>query len=158
MEEIVDFLTEVKDFHYLMNQPVKYDMAGVPADRSELRIGLLQEELDEWKKAIEENDKVEQLDALCDMAYVLMGAVVESGFTPRFKEAFQEVHRSNMSKVDYTPEDAELTKKKYVAEGIETYMAYDGSTGAYVTHRASDRKVLKSHMYSPADLKQFFQR
>lgn len=158
MEEIVDFLTEVKDFHGLMNQPVRYDMEGVPFDRAELRISLLEEELSEWKKAVEENDKVEQLDALCDMAYVLMGAVIESGFTPRFKEAFQEVHRSNMSKVDYTPEDAELTRKKYADLGIETYTAYDSSTGAYVTHRSADRKVLKSHKYSPAELKQFFRK
>jgi predicted HAD superfamily Cof-like phosphohydrolase len=42
---------------------------------------------------------VEIADALCDLQYVLSGAILEFGFGGKFKSLFEEVHRSNMSKV-----------------------------------------------------------
>ena len=65
-----------------------------------LRLHLCQEELSELSRAIYEGDTVEALDALCDMRYVADGAAVELGMTEVFQEAFDEVHRSNMSKLE----------------------------------------------------------
>ena len=73
----------------------------------------LLEELKELKEAIEENDLVEVIDALCDIQYVLSGAILEFGFAEKFKEMFDEVQRSNMSKVCKTEEEAVQTQKHY---------------------------------------------
>ncbi len=65
-----------------------------------LRLHLLQEELAELAEAMLEDDLVGCLDALCDLQYVLSGAVLSLGLQDVFDEAFAEVHRSNMSKLD----------------------------------------------------------
>jgi len=66
---------------------------------NELRVSLLREELDELKEALDDEDKVEALDALCDLQYVLDGAFLSLGFARLKSKAFEEVQRSNMSKL-----------------------------------------------------------
>lgn len=65
-----------------------------------LRLQLIQEELGELAKAMAESDKLETLDALVDLQYVLSGTILSLGYAPVFNVAFEEVHRSNMSKLD----------------------------------------------------------
>lgn len=69
----------------------------IPETTHDLRIGLIDEELDELKEALELNDIVEVADALCDLLYVVYGAGVTYGLP--MDELFAEVHRSNMSKL-----------------------------------------------------------
>ena len=96
--EKLDSLNQVAEFHKTFNAPI-LDTPQIPSkERAALRVSLLQEELDELKKAIEDNDLVEVADALCDLQYVLSGAVLEFGLGEKFVELFNEVHRSNMSK------------------------------------------------------------
>lgn len=145
-------LSDVAEFHETFNLPV-LDTPSIPEkDRCALRINLLQEELDELKEAIEENDLVEVADALCDLQYVLSGAVHEFGLGDKFKALFEEVQRSNMSKVcdDYaTANDTlEFYKKKDGTEGF-----IKESSAGFLVYRATDKKVLKSVKYSPANLK-----
>ncbi len=176
-----EFLKQVKEFHTLMQQPVVETPSVMPEDRNKLRISLIFEELKEYAEAsgllhyfsvlcgttseifnedikndeyVPVIDLVEQLDALADIQYVLSGTVLENGFGDIFLDAFNEVQRSNMSKVDDKESDAMSTKIKYTNEGIETICILS-SVGSYITQRASDNKVLKSHKYSPASLKQF---
>jgi len=144
-------LNDVAAFHDTFHLPI-LDHPTIPAeDRCNLRINLLQEELDELKEAIRDNDITAVADALSDLQYVLSGAILEFGLGNRFKELFEEVQRSNMSKVceDYST----------AAETLEYYMAKDGTRGfiheshsGFLVYRESDRKVLKSVKYSPADL------
>lgn len=68
-----------------------------------LRLQLLQEELAELAEAYMERNPVKVLDALTDLQYVLDGAYLVSGFDAETKrDAFREVHRSNMTKIDQT--------------------------------------------------------
>ncbi len=71
-----------------------------PQDTLLLRLHLCQEELSELARAICLGRPLDALDALCDMRYVADGAAVELGMVDVFEEAFEEVHRSNMSKLN----------------------------------------------------------
>ncbi|MEN8250337.1 MAG: nucleoside triphosphate pyrophosphohydrolase family protein, partial [Bacteroidota bacterium] len=118
--------------------------------RCDLRIDLLQEELNELKKAIEDNDIVEVADALCDIQYVLSGAVLEFGMGEKFAELFEEVHRSNMSKACNSRVEAQETVEFYALKGEEAY--YKKTDDKYLIYRLSDNKTLKPINYSPAYL------
>ena len=65
---------------------------------NELRISLINEELEELKKAIEDNDILEVADALTDILYVVYGA--GHAFGINLDKCFNEVQESNMSKLD----------------------------------------------------------
>jgi len=144
-------LNDVADFHRTFNMPVLETPTIPSAERCALRVVLLQEELDELKEAIAENDMTAIADALSDIQYVLSGAILEFGLASKFKALFEEVQRSNMSKVCPDYETAEAT--------LEFYRTKDGTKGfireselGYLVYRESDQKVLKSVKYSPADL------
>ena len=62
-----------------------------------LRISLINEELEEFKQAIKNNDLKEAIDALTDILYVTYGA--GHAFGVNLDECFDEVQRSNMSKL-----------------------------------------------------------
>ena len=97
--EKIDSLNQVAEFHRTFNAPI-LETPQIPSkERCELRVSLLQEELNELKKAINDNDLVEIADALCDLQYVLSGAVLEFGLGEKFVTLFNEVQRSNMSKL-----------------------------------------------------------
>ena len=144
-------LNDVAAFHNTFNMPV-LDTPQIPnADRCALRINLLQEELDELKEAVENNDLVEVADALADIQYVLSGAILEFGLTHKFKDLFDEVQRSNMSKTCKSLAEAEATQKHYKeSKGTDSYVVE--RNGEWLVYREGDHKVLKSVEYSPADL------
>ena len=64
---------------------------------NELRINLINEELEELKGAIKNNDLKETVDALTDILYVTYGA--GHAFGVNLDECFDEVQKSNMSKL-----------------------------------------------------------
>ena len=66
---------------------------------NELRISLINEELEELKKAIEDNDILEVADALTDILYVAYGAGHAFGID--LDKCFNEVQDSNMSKLGF---------------------------------------------------------
>ena len=70
-----------------------------PSSRA-LRISLLEEELEEYKLASAAGDIVAVADALTDLAYVLFGTYVTHGLQDAADALFDEVQRSNMSKLD----------------------------------------------------------
>lgn len=145
-------LNSVAEFHRTFKHPV-LKRPEIPAkERCKLRIALLAEELKELEAAIEDNDLTEIADALCDLQYVLSGAVLEFGLGKKFKTLFDEVQRSNMSKSCKTKEEAEATVA-YFKEKKDTDCFYEESDGHYLVYRKDDRKTLKSVNYSPADLK-----
>ena len=65
---------------------------------NKLRISLINEELEEFKEAIRNNDLKEAADALTDILYVTYGA--GHAFGINLDKCFDEVQRSNMSKLD----------------------------------------------------------
>ena len=146
----VNALSGVVKFHEVFKHPIQ-KTPGIPdKKRCELRVELIQEELNELQQAIIDNDMIEVADALCDIQYVLAGAVLEFGLGNKFSDLFNEVQRSNMSKACETQQEAEETVAHYEKQGIEAYIA--PSDGKYLIYRKSDNKTLKSINYSPADL------
>lgn len=144
-------LRSVMQFHRTFRVPVESRPLVPDSKRATLRVSLLQEELDELKTAIQKNDLVEVADALADLQYVLSGAVLEFGMAEKFKELFDEVHRSNMSKACETEEIAEATVKHYAKLGQPcTHYKVENQ---WLVYRDSDNKVLKSVEYSPADIR-----
>lgn len=149
--EKLDCLNQVGQFHKTFHHPIQPEPIIPSEDRSRLRVSLIAEELKELEDAIKNNDIVEVADALCDIQYVLSGAVLEFGLGDKFKTLFDEVQRSNMSKACKTIEEAEATVSHYLNKGTESYYEKDGEV--YLVFRKGDNKTLKSINYSPADLK-----
>lgn len=148
----IDSLNQVAEFHTTFKHPILKE-ATIPAkERAELRVSLLAEELNELKEAIANNDLVEVADALCDLQYVLSGAVLEFGLGDKFVNLFDEVHRSNMSKACISMEEAESTQQHYLKkDGTKSYIKE--FEGKFFVFREGDHKTLKSINYSPANLK-----
>lgn len=144
---IIDPLVRVAEFHRTFKHPVLPHPQIAPPDRAKLRVTLLQEELDELKDSIAAGSIVGVADALCDLQYVLSGAVLEFGLEAVFYKLFCEVHRSNMSKACLTEEEAQAT----VALQPDRY-TYVKEGDLYLVYRHEDGKTVKSINYSPADL------
>ena len=88
---------KVKEFMSTFGQEVK-DNAVFPNGKIiELRKKLIDEEFNELKEAIEDNNIVEVADALTDILVVTYGAGAAFGIN--LDKCFEEVHRSNMSKL-----------------------------------------------------------
>jgi len=66
----------------------------------ELRYNLMKEENEEYLQAAQDNDLIEIGDALGDMLYILCGTIIAHGFQDKMEAIFEEIQRSNMSKLD----------------------------------------------------------
>jgi predicted HAD superfamily Cof-like phosphohydrolase len=69
-------------------------------DNYKMYLGLIDEEHEELKDAVNANDRVEQLDALVDILVVTMGAIRAAGWDA--EGAWKEVMRTNFAKIDST--------------------------------------------------------
>ena len=150
-------LNDVAKFHTTFGMPIHEEPTVPDIDRCKLRVNLIQEELDELKEALKEKDIVEVADALCDLQYVLSGAILEFGLAEQFKEMFDEVQRSNMSKTCKSMNEALETKSYYLKEK-DTAGYIVEKDNEFVVFREGDGKVLKSVNYSPADIESFFRK
>lgn len=144
-------LNGVGAFHHLFNMPVLEDPQIPAMERCKLRVSLLTEELRELEEGIEKKSIIEIADALCDLQYVLSGAILEFGLGAKFKSLFDEVQRSNMSKACATLEEAIATQEKYESEK-QVASEIILKDGKFLVYRKEDGKVLKSINYSPANL------
>lgn len=143
-------LTAVADFHQTFKHPILPSPVIPDKSRCKLRVSLIAEELKELEEAIANDDLVEVADALCDIQYVLSGAVLEFGLADQFKSLFDEVQRSNMSKACKNEKEAMDTVAHYQSKGTDCY--YVKSDEVFLVYRKEDNKTLKSINYSPADL------
>ena len=89
---------KVKEFMTVMGQEVKATPKIADYGTCILRLALIKEEVKELEVALLEDDIVETADALADILYVVYGAAAAFGIG--IDEVFQEVHSSNMSKLD----------------------------------------------------------
>jgi predicted HAD superfamily Cof-like phosphohydrolase len=152
-----DALNQVAEFHRTFQHPILETPSIPSADRCKLRVALLAEELKELEVAILENDIVEVADALCDIQYVLSGAILEFGLGEKFGELFDEVQRSNMSKACLSEEEAKATVEHYKNKD-NTDCYYKQVDGKWLVYRSSDNKTIKSVGYSPANLSKILER
>ena len=119
-------LTElVKEFQTTFGQYTSETPSLAPMEVCQMRYKIALEELDEYRTACTEGDIEGIYDSLLDQLYVLLGTFNVHGLADKLTEGFEEVHRSNMSKLDK-----------------------DGK----VIYR-EDGKILKSDNFFPPDLK-----
>lgn len=123
----LDALNQVAEFHRTFKHPIE-PTPTIPAEkRCKLRVSLIAEELKELEEAIADNDLVEIADALCDIQYVLSGAVLEFGLGDKFRTLFDEVQRSNMSKTCKSEAEAKATMAHYKkTKGVDSYFKKKG--------------------------------
>lgn len=93
-------LDAVKAFHQafglgVLNAP----KADLGLDKIKLRFNLMDEENEEYLEAAQNGDLVEVADALGDMLYILCGTILEHGLQYKIEAVFNEIQRSNMSKL-----------------------------------------------------------
>ena len=121
-----DTIGAVEEFHNAFGITNNYELTS---DLSEsdvlLRYKLMREENEEYLEAAQNGDIVEIADALGDMLYILCGTILKHGLQDKIAAVFQEIQRSNMSKLD--------------ANGKPIYR--------------EDGKVLKSELYFKPDIK-----
>ena len=123
---IKETIAMVEDFHNAFGIENRYKpTAELSQAQQELRYRLMAEENDEYLEAVKNNDLVEIADALGAQLYILCGTILKHGLQDKIAAVFQEIQRSNMSKLD--------------ADGKPIYR--------------EDGKVMKSNLYFKPDIK-----
>ena len=94
-------LNAVKEFHTAFGLGMSNDLkADLGEQKNLLRFNLMKEENEEYFEAVQNHDLVEIADALGDMLYILCGTIIEHGLQHKIEAVFDEIQRSNMSKLD----------------------------------------------------------
>lgn len=123
--KLKDTIGHVEKFHDAFGIANNYEPTVALSEADiELRFKLMKEENEEYFEAAKEGDLVEVADALGDMLYILCGTILKHGMQHKIEEVFEEIQRSNMSKLD--------------ADGKPIYR--------------EDGKVLKSELYFKPDI------
>lgn len=93
-------ISSVKEFHTAFeigySEIAKADLGEA---KKILRYNLMKEENEEYLEAVKNNDLIEIADALGDMMYILCGTIIEHGLQDKIEAVFDEIQRSNMSKL-----------------------------------------------------------
>ena len=96
-----EIISAVEDFHTAFKIDNNYEpTVDLSTSDIELRHRLMAEENEEYMEAAKNGDLVEVADALGDMLYILCGTILKHGMQDKIEEVFQEIQRSNMSKLD----------------------------------------------------------
>jgi predicted HAD superfamily Cof-like phosphohydrolase len=120
-------ITAVAEFHEKFLQENNESPTLQPEQMCNLRHKLMAEENDEYLEACAEGNLIGIADALGDMMYILCGTILKHGMQHVMENVFDEIHRSNLSKLD--------------GDGIPI-MREDG-------------KIIKGEHYTPPDLTKF---
>jgi len=139
----LDIVAMIKDWSDVFGAPIKETEGFPEVDRMRLAMDLIDEEFMETVQAIDQKNFAEVKDGLGDLLWVVVRAMMEFGVDP--ETTIREIYRSNMSKADYTEEDALKTRDKYKKQGIDTYMRI--RKDIYITYNATTGKILKSHNF-----------
>jgi len=90
----------VEKFHDSFQLGIKQrPTANLGKGKNKLRFDLMVEENEEYLSAANNNDLIEVADALGDMLYILCGTIIEHGMQYKIEAVFDEIQRSNMSKL-----------------------------------------------------------
>mgnify|MGYP006089875849 FL=1 len=129
--ELKDTIAAVETFHKAFKISNNYSPTVELTEADILlRFKLMAEENEEYLEAAQAGDLVEVADALGDMLYILCGTILKHGMQDKIVEVFEEIQRSNMSKLD--------------KDGNPIYR--------------EDGKVLKSDQYFKPDLKTILEK
>jgi len=93
-------LKSVAEFHEIFKIGNAENLTLIDEKNYTLRYNLQKEENEEYLDACKREDMVEIADALGDQLYILCGTILKHGLQHKIEEVFDEIHRSNMSKLD----------------------------------------------------------
>ena len=125
MSKLYEKIKSVEEFHDTFQIGNAKEICLIDEKDYTLRYNLIKEENDEYLDACKNGDIVEIADALGDQLYILFGTVLKHGLQHKIEELYDEIHRSNMSKLD---------------ENAKPIFREDG-------------KILKSNLYFKPDIK-----
>lgn len=100
MTTLQNKIQAVADFHNAFRIGNNEHPVALTNEESLLRYTLMREENEEYLEAAQKGDLVEIADALGDQLYILLGTILWHGLQYKIEEIFDEIHRSNMSKLD----------------------------------------------------------
>ncbi len=129
MSKLKEKIKSVEDFHNVFKIGNAEKIQLIDERDYTLRYNLIKEENDEYLEACKNKDIVEIADALGDQLYILFGTILKHGLQHKIEEVYDEIHRSNMSKLD---------------ENGEPIFREDG-------------KILKSTLYFRPDIKRILE-
>ena len=145
-EKIREFNTA---FGVKTNNTPQKDLFDTDRKLIEYRLSLVNEEVQELNDAVKNKDFVETIDGLADVLYVAYGFFSSIGIDA--DKAFELVHKSNMSKLCVSEQEAKDTVKSYELDkrydSPDYRLSDDGKH--YVVYNKSTSKILKSINYNP---------
>jgi predicted HAD superfamily Cof-like phosphohydrolase len=98
---LIHKIQHVEKFHDVFKIGNRYSpTAEIEEHEYMLRYNLIKEENEEYLQACRNKDIVEIADALGDQLYILFGTILRHGLQYKIEEVFDEIQRSNMSKLD----------------------------------------------------------
>lgn len=100
MSKLHDKIKSVAEFHEIFKIGNADAIKLIDEREYTLRYNLIKEENEEYLEACKNNDIVEIADALGDQLYILFGTILKHGLQHKIEEVYDEIHRSNMSKLD----------------------------------------------------------
>ncbi len=130
-------INQVQQFQEAFSQTINHKPTLVKPELAGLRFDLMKEENDEYLEAVLDKDLVAIADALGDQLYILCGTILTHGMQHIIEDVFDEIQRSNMSKLD---------------ENLKPII--NGQNGVLDASRPMG-KILKSKNFTEPNLKQF---
>jgi predicted HAD superfamily Cof-like phosphohydrolase len=130
MSKLLEKIKSVEEFHNVFKIGNADTLKLIDEKEYTLRHNLIKEENDEYLEACKNGDIVEIADALGDQLYILFGTILKHGLEYKIEEVYDEIHRSNMSKLD--------------EKGQPIYR--------------EDGKILKSNLYFRPDIKKILEK
>lgn len=100
MNNLQNLTHKVESFNRAFNLPIRIKPQLIKQEEYELQYNLLREELGEYGDACVTNDLVGIADSIGDMLYVLLGMAIRHGLQDYLEAMFNEIHESNMSKLE----------------------------------------------------------
>ena len=159
-EKVCDFN---QTFGCVNHTKPKLDIFDTDKKTVDLRMKLIEEEVEELREAVANKDMKETIDALSDILYVVYG--MGSAIGVDLDECFDLVHKSNMSKACKTEEEANQTVKWY-QDNAEAFNKKNPSqapvdpqikflNSKYIVYNNLTGKVLKSVYYNAVDFSDY---
>ena len=100
-QHFFDKIDKVREFHEVFKIGNRHEPeAKLTEAEYTLRHRLIEEENNEYLDACKNGDLIEIADALGDQLYIVFGTILKHGLQYKIEEVFDEIHRSNMSKLD----------------------------------------------------------
>jgi predicted HAD superfamily Cof-like phosphohydrolase len=100
MSKLYEKIKSVEEFHDIFKIGNASEITLIEERDYTLRYNLIKEENEEYLEACKNGDIIEVADALGDQLYILFGTILKHGLQHKIEEVYDEIHRSNMSKLD----------------------------------------------------------